>query len=76
MGNKNTWDDKFVKCPYYHKSESNKIVCDGLMTRTSLHIVFVNTEDKKNYLRSLCCSIRGYHDCPINKILEESYQDE
>lgn len=76
MGNKNTWDDKFVKCPFFHKNENNKIVCDGMITRTTLHIVFVSAEDKKNYLKALCCSMKGYHDCPISKMLEDNYKDE
>ena len=71
-----SWRDKFVKCPFYSQNVKNKIVCEGLISRTTLHIVFVRDEDKKSYLNALCCSIKGYHNCPYAKILEEKYNDE
>lgn len=73
---KSTWIDKEVKCPFFDQSENHKIVCEGVVTRTKLHIYFFNNDDKGNYLRALCCSVKGYHLCPIAKMLEDNYKDE
>lgn len=76
MQNKSNWLEKDIKCPFYHRSENHKIICEGIITRTKLQTYFENNIDKSNYLKALCCSIRGYHNCPYAKMLEDNYKDE
>ena len=70
-----SWEGKFAKCPYYRKSEGKRIVCEGIVNRTTTQISFESPSDKKKYFQNLCCSVKGCEVCPIHKLLEAEYDE-
>lgn len=70
------WKEKVVKCPFYRNAEGKRIICEGVISRTTTHISFEAPTDKKNYFKNLCCSIKGCKVCPIHKMLDGEYEDE
>lgn len=67
------WGDKFVKCPFYRKSDSNRIVCEGIRLGTTIHLVHEDQGKKKRYMNARCESIEGCRYCPIHSLLERLY---
>lgn len=60
---------KFVKCPFYHDHDNNRIKCEGLSKGNTLHLVFESTEEMKSFMRDHCNSIRLCQGCLIHKTL-------
>ena len=54
MGEKWIYDGRDTKCPFYRKHTNMKISCEGIESRTSLHLVFEKKEDLKNYIKKHC----------------------
>jgi hypothetical protein len=74
MSIEKTWQDKFVKCPYYQGTDKNKIVCEGFVEHTRLAFIFTNDSDRRHYLEGICSGIKGCTVCPINKMLTNIYE--
>ena len=68
------WDDKSAKCPFFEASESNCIVCEGIITATKTQLRFANAKTKKVYRTLYCDDIEGYHSCRISKMLMGKYE--
>lgn len=67
----------YVKCPYYKREErkpQKKIVCEGVLERTSLHQMFETVPDLKNHKDSFCKG--DYNKCPIAEALNRKYEYE
>ena len=66
-----------VKCPYYRREERNpqkKIVCEGIVTGTSLHQIFPTVEELKKHKK--CCCMGDYNSCPVAQMLNRKYDYE
>lgn len=74
--NKIPWEDKFAKCPYYIKQDGNRIICEGIVTKTTLHVAFEHGTDKSTFFKNLCCNIKGCVICPIHQMLDKDYANE
>lgn len=70
------WGAKFVKCPYYHKHDSNKIVCEGLLDRNTIHLVYESPSDRKTHMTEYCNSIKWCRLCPIHSVLDLKHEEE
>lgn len=68
------WEDKFVKCPFYRKTDTNSIVCEGLEERNTIHLAFESKQDKKNYMANRCNCIDGCEECPIHLLLDAKWK--
>ena len=69
------WEDKFVKCPFYRKTDSNRIVCEGLCEGNTINLVYESQADKREYMKERCNSIEGCRLCPIHKVLDTKYEE-
>ena len=65
---------KVIKCPFYHRSDSNRIVCEGLKKGNTINLVYESTTEKKDYMNRHCKSIDGYCRCRVFKMLEQKYE--
>lgn len=69
------WGAKFVKCPYYHNHDSNRIVCEGISKGNTINIVFENSLERGQYMNERCDSIRECRKCPIHSLLDQKWED-
>lgn len=64
-------ENRYAMCPFYHKDERQRVMCEGIFPGTSIHNVF-SSEPKKNvYMKTVCC--RDYKKCPIATMLYEKW---
>ena len=64
------WIDKFVKCPFYHKSTPGQIACEGFGEVDSFGVGFKDRGEKVRFMKERCESIEGCHLCHIHALLE------
>ena len=69
-----TWEAKYVKCPFYHGNNANKIVCEGLAKGNTINLVYESQTDRKEYMNNKCKSIEKCRTCPIYKILDKLHE--
>lgn len=66
-------DAKFVVCPYYHRSESNFIRCEGVNDDSTIKIVYEDSNKAKAYKKQFCKSMRNYKNCMVCRMLNQKY---
>lgn len=66
---------KYVKCPFYHYHDANRIVCEGLMEGNTINLVYKSTHDRFNYFNTMCCDILSSRDCPVHMMLMQKYEE-
>lgn len=66
---------KSVKCPFYHTHDSNRIVCEGLMDRNTINLVYESQVDRVNHLQQVCSDIFACRDCPVHMMLMLKYEE-
>ena len=54
---------KDVRCPFYKKDDGVKICCEGIDDKTSVHIVFPSSKDRRSYQLLKCC--QNYNTCLV-----------
>lgn len=67
------WGAKFVKCPYYHDHDSNRIVCEGISQGNTINLVFGNQLERGQYMKDNCNTIDGCRKCPLHGLLDRKY---
>jgi hypothetical protein len=70
------WEDKFVQCPFYRKSNPGRIVCEGFQEGNTINVAFEDRGDKLRYMKKRCESIEGCRLCPIHALLERMYDEQ
>ena len=65
-----------VLCPFYKDSrlKNQMILCEGIMSGTSVHLAFADKGKLRQYIHAYCCD--RYFDCVISKMLFEKYETE
>lgn len=53
-----------VKCPFYHRAESNKIYCEGVAAKSSVINLFQDRISCWTHRNTYCCSM-CYKKCPL-----------
>lgn len=69
------FDSKYVVCPFYRGSDSNRIRCEGLTEKNTINLVFEDSNKQKDYKKEYCCDIDNYQNCMICCMLERKYGD-
>lgn len=63
----------YVRCPFYHSEEAQKIHCEGVgKDGSSLHNVFSDKKELKEYREKYCC--KDYNSCSIARMLSQKYR--
>lgn len=64
----------YIRCPYYRREERKqqaKLVCEGVVERTSLHQMFGSVEGLKRHRQCFCMG--EYDRCPVAQALNRKY---
>ena len=69
------WEDKYVKCPFYCRTDTLRIVCEGLEEKSKINLTFELPEDKSRYMHSFCYGVLECRDCPIHSMLNSKYEE-
>lgn len=69
------FDEIEAKCPYYKRSNSAAIFCEGPVLNSTLQLNFANKKGKKKYFEEHCSKIKLDFecDCQIALILAKKY---
>ena len=70
------YEAKFVKCPFYCKHDSNRIVCEGICEESNINITYQSKADRDKYMKKVCYDLLGCRDCPIHIMLSQLYEDD
>ncbi len=70
----NSYESKYVKCPFYHYEQQGKICCEGVNDKSSLHLAFGDSKDKIKYQKTFCFA--DYEKCMLCHMLYFKYDEE
>ena len=66
---------KEVVCPFYHKEEATKILCEGFCKTTSLQTSFRRREQLQLHKERHCNKMNGYPKCPLYSVIYRQYEE-
>lgn len=69
------FDSKYVVCPFYHKSDSNRICCEGVDDNNTVNLIFSDSRKQKEYKQTFCYDITNYKKCLICTMLYTKYPE-
>lgn len=76
MGYKNTKINRKAVCPFYIGDKECKIVCEGVIDNTTIHLNFGSREELKEYADRYCCLLDNYKNCRLCDMLDlKHYKD-
>lgn len=58
-------------CPFYRSEDSHRVVCEGLVNASSIHVVFQSSTKKQEFCRKNCCG--NYKACKVSHMLYAKY---
>ena len=67
-------ESKCAKCPFYDCEEAQKVICEGVIENTHVHICFDTPGALKIYKRGFCYN--DYESCILHKALSSKYEGE
>jgi hypothetical protein len=70
-----SYQSKFVKCPFYHKHDTNRIVCEGLEAGNTINLCYENPHHRAAYMKAVCYDILCCRDCPVYIMLVSKYEE-
>lgn len=65
---------KEAVCPFYHSEDEQKIYCEGVSDKSSIHLAFNSKIERKEYRKAKCS--REYKKCRIAKMLYGKYEEQ
>lgn len=69
------FDSKYVVCPFYHKSDSYRICCEGVDDNNTVNLIFSDSRKQKEYKQEFCYNIDNYKHCLICAMLNAKYPE-
>lgn len=66
-----TFDDVYVKCPFFKTSDKRNITCEGITNDCVVKLVFFS-EKKKNFHHNIFCR-ENFKKCEVYIMLEKKY---
>lgn len=67
---------KYVVCPFYHKEDGVKILCEGFCeATTSLQSTFRCREDLRLHKKKYCEAMNGFKKCPLYPAINRQYEE-
>ena len=58
-------------CPFYRSEDGYRVVCEGVVNSSSIHVVFQSSTKKHEYCRKYCC--KDYKACKVSHVLYAKY---
>jgi nitrate reductase assembly molybdenum cofactor insertion protein NarJ len=69
------YQSKEVVCPFYHKEEATKILCEGFCKSCSLQTSFAKNEQLLAHKARYCNTFKGYPQCPLYPVINKQYEE-
>lgn len=65
-----------VQCPFYRYDEADRhrIVCEGIVDRSTLMLNYTYKKDYRLQLETFCCE--HFRKCEVYRMLMEKYREE
>lgn len=64
----------YALCPFYRSEDGYRLVCEGVVDDSSVHVVFPSSTKKREYRDKYCCS--DYKACRVSHVLYAKYGGE
>jgi hypothetical protein len=58
-------------CPFYRSEDGYRVVCEGVVKASSIHVVFPSSTKKQEYCKKYCCG--DYNACRVSTVLYAKY---
>jgi hypothetical protein len=68
-----SYEAKYVVCPFYIRSDQNKIYCEGVNENNTLNLVYEDSNKKRDYSLRYCRNADNYKNCLICQMLNRKY---
>lgn len=66
---------KYVVCPFYHRNDTNRIVCEGVDKTNTLNLVFETKENTLEYERHYCDDMDRHKECLLYQMLTKKWEE-
>ena len=65
-----------VQCPFYRydESERHRIICEGIVDRSTLILNYTYKKDYRLQMDTFCCE--HFRKCEVYRMLMEKYRDD
>lgn len=63
-----------VQCPFYHRHDSNRIICDGLARGSTISMHFKSPERREAYMWQHCMDVKTCAFCGLYGALQDAYR--
>ena len=64
--------DIYALCPFYRRAEKQKVICEGLVENSTVHMAFATSTEMDAYKREYCD--KAYRMCLWEQTLEKRYE--
>ena len=71
------FDSKHAKCPYYIRTDGNRICCEGVSEdegENTVNLVFESPVKLREYKQRYCNDIKGCHACLLYGMLDRKWE--
>lgn len=58
-------------CPFYRSEDGYRVLCEGVVKDSSIHVVFQSSKKKQEYCKKYCCG--KYMACRVSHMLYAKY---
>ena len=67
-------ESKYVVCPFYHKSDTNRIFCEGVSDNNTLNLVFGSRKEMADYEKCFCDDMDFHRECLLYQMLNKKWE--
>ena len=64
-------ESRCAKCPFYDCEEAQKVICEGVVVNSGIHLCFETPSSQKDYKKEHCYN--SYESCLIYQALCKKY---
>ena len=69
------FDAKYAKCPYYIRTNGNRICCEGVNEEdNTINVVFEYPVKQNEYKEMYCNNIKGCRKCLVYGMLDRKWE--
>jgi hypothetical protein len=68
------YQSKYIVCPFYRRTDTNRICCEGVDDENTINLVFGSQSRMLEYAKTYCESIENYQHCRICQMLNEKWE--
>lgn len=66
---KDTYCTNRAQCPFYRAEKKQEILCEGVNSKSVIHLAFASPVDKKKYTEMFCNNLKNCDNCRLFDML-------